>query len=176
MLKPACSTTGPAPRHGLGATASASRNAIAAVLAPTDIFLELDVPTKARALEAIARFVGARHGLLVGDVCASLGEREEIGSTALGLGVAIPHARVKGLARPIAAFVRLKIPIPFDAPDGKPVSDLFVLLVPQHATETHLLLLAQAAEMFCDVSFREGVRSCAQPAEVHAAFTQWRLS
>ena len=68
----------------------------------------------------------------------------------------------------------MKIPIPFDAPDGKPVSDLFVLLVPQHATETHLSLLAGVAEMFCDVSFREELRACVQADRIHAAFATWR--
>ena len=105
---------------------------------------------------------------------ASLAEREKIGSTAVGCGIAIPHARVKYLLRPAAAFVRMKIPIPFDAPDGKPVSDLFVLLVPQHATETHLALLAGVAEMFCDMSFREELRAGAEADRIHVAFARWR--
>ena len=106
-------------------------------------------------MEEIARVVGERHGLHAVDVYASLVERERIGSTALGCGVAMPHARVKGLARPVAAFVRTRLAIPFDAPDVKPVTDVLVLLVPRQATDEHLLLLAQAAEMFCDHSFRE---------------------
>lgn len=174
MLKPLYPTTQLATPLHLSLTASVSRNAIAAILTPADIILDLDVPTKERALEFIARFVGVRHGLLDEEVYASLGEREKIGSTALGCGVAIPHARVKGISRPVAAFVRLKMPIPFDARDGKPVSDMLVLLVPQDATEAHLLLLAQVAEMFCAKSFREGLRACTQAAEIHAAFTQWR--
>ena len=136
-----------------GETGSVSRNAVAAILTPADILLDLDVPTKERALEEIARFAGARNGLPYEDVQASLVEREKIGSTGVGCGVAIPHARVRYLLYSVAAFVRTKVPIPFDAPDGKPVSDLLVLLVPQHATETHLSLLAEAAEMFCHVSF-----------------------
>ena len=157
-----------------GAAEHAARNAVAEILTPDDILLDLDVPTKERAMEELARFIGARHGLLDRDVHAGLVERERIGSTALGLGVAIPHARVKGLSHAIAAFVRMKWAILFDAPDGKPVSDILVLLVPWHATEEHLLLLAQAAEMFCDTSFREDLRACVETAEVHAAFAQWR--
>lgn len=91
----------------------------------------------------------------------------------MGCGVAIPHARVKYLLYAVAAFVRMKIPIPFDAPDGKPVGDFFVLLIPQQATETHLSLLAEAAEMFCDVSFREELRICSQVDGIHAAFAKW---
>ena len=174
MLNPACPTTPVATRLRPGATVSTSRNAIAAILNPSDVLLDLDVPTKKRALEDISRFVGARHGLVDDEVYASLVEREEIGSTALGQGFAIPHARVPGLSRAIAAFVRTEIPIPFDAPDGKPVSDMLVILVPQHATDAHLMLLAQAAEMFCDVSFRERLRASVDAAEVHATFAQWR--
>ncbi len=79
-----------------------------------------------------------------------------------------------GLSRAIAAFVRTEIPIAFDAPDGKPVSDMLVILVPQHATEAHLMLLAEVAEMFCDVEFRDRLRASADTAEVHATFAQWR--
>ena len=176
MMNPAYAATHVATWPRVGATASAARNAVAAILAPSDILLDLDVSTKDRALEEIARFIGTRHGLVDGDVRASLVEREKIGSTAVGCGVAIPHARVRDLIRPIAAFVRTKIPIPFDAPDGKPVSDLFVLLVPRHATETHLRILAQVAEMFFDVSFREGLRMRADVDGIHTAFAQWRPS
>ncbi len=174
MLNPAYATTHFARQPCLGTTTSESWNDIAAILTPADILLDLDVPTKGRALEEIARFISTRHGLVDEDVRASLVKRETIGSTAVGCGVAIPHARVKDLLRPVAAFVRMKMPIPFDAPDGKPVSDLFVLLVPQHATEAHLLLLAQVAEMFCDVSFREGLRACTHDDGIHAAIAQWR--
>ena len=173
MLNAACSTTPVAMGCRLTATISESRNGLAAILTPADLLLDLDVPTKTRALQEIARFVGARHGLAERKVYASLVGREEIGSTALGCGVAVPHARVKGLSRPIALYARMKYAIPFDAPDDKPVSDMFVLLVPQHATDAHLLLLAQVAEMFCDVSFREDLRTCVEAAEVHAAFTRW---
>jgi PTS system nitrogen regulatory IIA component len=174
MLKPAYAATQVVTPLRQSAKTGVARNAIAAILTPADIIFDLDVPAKARALEFIAKFVGARHGLLDGEVYANLSERETIGSTALGCGVAIPHARVKGLSGPVAAFVRMKNPIPFDAPDGKPVSDMLVLLVPQDATEAHLLLLAQVAEMFCAKSFREGLRACTQAAGIHAAFTQWR--
>ena len=156
------------------ATASAPRNAIAAILTPADILLDVDVPTKNRAFEEIARFIAAPHGLVDRDVQASLVERERIGSTGLGHGIAIPHARVRGLTQPIAAFVRLKCALDFDAPDGKPVSDILCLLVPRHATEGHLLLLAEVAEMFCDKAFREHLRNCDNAAEVHAAFARWR--
>jgi PTS system nitrogen regulatory IIA component len=173
MLNAACSITDVAPRMHVGAAARAPRNAIAAILTPDDILLDVDLPTKSRAFEEIARFVAARHALVGANVLASLATREEIGSTGLGCGVAVPHARVEGLSRPIAAFARTRFPIPFDAPDGKPVSDMFALLVPRHATETHLLLLAGVADMFCDKAFREDLRTRNDATEVHAAFAQW---
>ena len=144
----------------------ASRNALAEILEPTDVLLGLDVATKSAALREIARFISARHQLSDAAVHASLVEREEIGSTGLGCGVAIPHARVKELARPVAAFVRTQIAIPFEAPDGKPVTDIIVLLVPHEATDDHLLLLAEVAEMFADRRFREDLRNCGDAGEV----------
>ncbi len=174
MLNPTYATpSGTTPRRR-GATAGASSNAIASILTADDVLLGLDVSSKHCAFAEIARFVGARHGLPVADVLAGLDEREELGSTAIGLGVAIPHARVRTLTQPIAAFVRLKWAIPFDAPDGKPVTDVLALLVPYHANDAHLLLLAQVAEMFCDKAFRESLRSCDQTTEVQSVFARWR--
>jgi PTS system nitrogen regulatory IIA component len=174
MLNPAYAAALGTTGHLLSATASTARNAIAAILTPADILLDVDVPTKNRALEEAARHVAARHGLANDGVHASLVEREKFGSTALGRGIAIPHARVTGLSQPIAAFVRLKWAIAFDAPDGRPVSDMLCLLVPRRATEAHLLLLAEVAEMFCDKSFREELRSRVHAADVHEAFVRWR--
>ncbi len=145
-----------------------SRNTLAEILQPTDILLGLDVATKSEALLEIARFIGARHQLSDVTVHASLVEREEMGSTGLGCGVAIPHARVDGLDRPVAAFIRTQTAIPFDAPDGKPVADMIVLLVPHEATDEHLLLLAEIAELFVDKRFREKLRNCADAGEVRA--------
>jgi len=157
----------------LGAASQCSReqsNAIAAILTPADVFLGLEAATKERAFEHIARFIALRHGLSAASVQASLVERERIGSTGLGFGIAIPHARIKGLSRPIATFVRTKIPLAFGAPDDKPVSDMLVLLVPQEVTDAHLQLLATAAQMFSDRGFRENLRGSADPAAVHSAF------
>ena len=146
------------------------RNAIAAIMTPADVLLGLEAATKERAFEHIARFIALRHGLCAASVHASLVEREKIGSTALGFGIAIPHARIKGLSRPIAAFVRTKFPLWFGAPDDKPVSDMLVLLVPQEVTDEHLQLLATAAQMFSDRGFRESLRVGADAAAVHSAF------
>ena len=173
MLNPVLPSMAVAAKLREGLTGSPPPTVVAELLRPGDILLHLDVPTKERALEDISRFVAARHGLVAEKLYASLVEREKVGSTGLGQGLAIPHARVPGLSQVIAAFARTADAIPFDAPDGKPVSDLLVILVSRHATEAHLSLLAAAAEMFCNAAFRERLRACADAAAVHAAFTQW---
>ena len=97
---------------------------------------------------------------------AALSRREQLGSTGLGEGVAIPHARVEGLAQAQIAYLRLKTPIPFDAPDAKPVSDFLVILVPKQATEEHLQILADTTQLFSDSKFRERLHSCRHAMEV----------
>jgi PTS system nitrogen regulatory IIA component len=148
-------------------------NAVAELLSPETVLLDVDVPTKARALDEAARALAPRDGLAAAAVAASLAAREAMGSTGLGQGVAIPHARIKGLPQARLAFVRTKLAIPFDAPDGKPVSEMLVLLVPEHATEQHLQILADAAQMFCDRAFRERLRAATAPGQVCALFAGW---
>jgi nitrogen PTS system EIIA component len=154
--------------HGL------QQNALADVLALEDILLDVDAATRDRVFMEIARLIEARYGLREQDVVAGLAEREKLGSTALGRGVAIPHARLKGLSHPIAAFVRPQLAIPFDAPDAKPVSSLLVLLVPEDATDAHLELLAQAASMFCDKAFRDRLSSCVAAPDILATVAAWQ--
>lgn len=149
----------------------ASRSALAGLLQPADVFLSLEAANADQAISGIARFVSRRHWLSETVVRSRLAEREHIGSTAIGCGVAVPHARLKGLSRPVAAFVRTTMPISFDAPDGKPVSEMLVLLVPWDATEEHLVLLAEVAAMFSDRQFRDELRSCVDCNEVHARLT-----
>jgi PTS system nitrogen regulatory IIA component len=148
-------------------------SAFAEVLSPEDVLLDLDLPTKKRVFEAVGHLLETNHGLAHAQVAQSLSARERLGSTGLGRGIALPHARIKGLHEAIAAFVRLKLAIPFEAPDGKPVSDMLILLVPEHATERHLELLAAAAEMFNDQHFREHLRMCNEAGGVCRLFTDW---
>jgi PTS system nitrogen regulatory IIA component len=151
---------------------SASRSALAEILEPADVLLGLDAATADQAISGIARFLASRHGLSDTAVRAGLAERERIGSTALGCGVAIPHARLKGLSRPVGVFVRTKLGIPFDAPDGKPVTDMVVLLVPWEATEEHLVILAELATMFSDREFRDELRNRTDREQVHSMLTR----
>jgi PTS system nitrogen regulatory IIA component len=151
-------------------------NSIAQLLSPEDVLLDLDVSTKKRVFEEVGRLLERRHGLAQTQVVESLSAREKLGSTGLGQGVALPHARIKHLQQAVAAFVRLKLPIPFEAPDGKPVSEMLVLLVPEHATEEHLQLLAEVAQMFCDRSFREQLRMGVDASSICQLFADWTPS
>jgi PTS system nitrogen regulatory IIA component len=150
----------------------AIRSALAEILQPADVLLGLDAGTAEQAISGIARFVASRQDLSAFVVRAALAARERLGSTALGCGVAIPHARLKGLSRPVAAFVRMDLPVSFDAPDGKPVSDMLVLLVPREATEEHLIVLAEVAAMFSDKEFRDDLRACTDRDQVYARLTR----
>lgn len=145
-------------------------NSIADLLWPEDILLDLDVASKPRFFDEIGRHMEREHAMPKEWVAHSLAHREQIGSTALGEGVAIPHARVKDLERIQLAYVRLKSPIPFDAPDGKPVTNILVLLVPRQATDAHLEILAEATQMFADRRFRERLHRCTHALEVKQLF------
>jgi PTS system nitrogen regulatory IIA component len=100
--------------------------------------------------------------------------RERMGSTGLGHGVAIPHGRIKGLKDALGAFVRLAQPVPFDAPDGNPVSLVFVLLVPEKANEKHLQILSELAQMFSDKALREAMSRAPDAAALYELIAAWQ--
>lgn len=131
-----------------------------------DILLDAKVQNRQQLFEHVAQHLHQRYGLPAVQITQRLMERERLGSTGLGKGVAIPHARLAGLQVPLAVFIRPESPIPFDAPDGKPVGELFLLLVPEHANQDHLQLLAAAARLFCTQPFRTTLRNASRPEEV----------
>jgi PTS system nitrogen regulatory IIA component len=145
-------------------------NAIAQHLWPEDILLDIEVADKDQLFDEIGRHMEREHAMPRAGVVAGLARREQVGSTGLGEGVAIPHSRVEALSRIQAAYLRLKHPIPYDAPDGRPVSDVLVLLVPKQATDEHLLILADASQIFADSIFRERLHTCRHPVEVKSLF------
>ena len=149
---------------------------IADLLPAPNVVVGLDAPTKARLFEAIGGLFERQQGLSRQLVTDSLATREKLGSTGLGQGIAIPHGRIKGLKDALAAFVRLANPIAFDAPDGKPVNHVFVLLVPEHATEQHLQLLSELAQMFSDRRFRDQLGAADDAATLHALFIGWQAT
>jgi nitrogen PTS system EIIA component len=131
-----------------------------------DILLDVDVANKTQLFNEIGRQLEREHGMSHEWLVAGLSRREQLGSTGLGEGVAIPHCRVEGLAQIHIAYLRLKAPIPYDAPDGRPVSDIIVILVPKHATEEHLQILAETTQIFSDSKFRDRLHSCQHAMEV----------
>jgi len=143
------------------------------LLSAEDILIDLEVSCKDQLIEQVSRHMQRAHGLPHRSVALSLFHREQIGSTGLGGGFAIPHARVKELDRIRVAYARLKSPISFDAPDGKPVSAALVLLVPKQAAEEHLRILAEATQMLADRRFREQLERCKQPLEIKRLFDNW---
>ncbi len=151
-------------------------NQIAELLPGSNVVLDLEADSKPRLFDAVGGLFEADASLARATVVASLAAREKLGSTGLGQGVAIPHGRIKGLQQARGAFVRLARPIPFDAPDGKPVSQVFVLLVPEHATDQHLQLLSELAQMFSERVFRERLAAAGSPADVLALIRDWAPS
>lgn len=140
------------------------------LLALEQVVLGLEASSKKRVFEQAGILFEARLGLARATIFDSLFAREKLGSTGLGQGVAIPHGRIKGLKHAAGAFLRLATPVPFDSPDGRPVDLLFVLLVPEQATEQHLQILSELAQRFSDRAFREKLQSVTDPAEVVAMF------
>lgn len=100
-------------------------------------------------------------------------EREHLGSTALGRGVAVPHGRLSGLPAPVGAFIQLASAIEFDALDRRPVDLLFALLVPDDSPDAHLQLLAQLARMFSDAEFSQQLRATRSDVELYDQLQRW---
>ena len=149
-------------------------NPIAALLPAANIIVDLDVATKTQVFAAVADMFERNAGLRHQGVAASLAAREKLGSTGLGQGIAIPHGRIHALHDAQGAFARLRKPVPFDAPDGKPVDQLFVLLVPEHATDQHLQLLSELAQMFSDRGFRDRLAHAPDAGAVAEVFRNWQ--
>ena len=145
-------------------------NPLINLLSVEQIVLDLDASSKKRVFEQAAILFETRLGVARAVIFDSLFAREKLGSTGLGQGVAIPHGRIKGLKHAAGAFMRLAAPVPFDSPDGRPVSLLFVLLVPEQATEQHLQILSELAQRFSDRNFRETLSNASEPAAVLALF------
>ncbi len=148
-------------------------NLIASLIKPQNVQVELDAPSKKRLFELVGQMFQASCGVSETDVFDSLFSREKLGSTALGYGVAIPHGRIKGLKDTALACVRLKSPIDFDAPDNLPVDLVFVLLAPATATDLHLQILGELAQMLSDASFRERLRQAPDAASMHRLIQSW---
>jgi PTS system nitrogen regulatory IIA component len=148
-------------------------NLISRILPPSNILLDLEVTSKKRVFEQVGLLFENNHGIARSIVFDSLFSRERLGSTGLGQGVAVPHGRIKGLTDAIAAFVRLAQPIAFEAPDGKPVQMLVFLMVPEQATQLHLEILSELAQMLSNRSLRDALLIEPSASAIHALLTHW---
>jgi len=148
-------------------------NQISRLLPPTNVLVDVEATSKKRVFEAAALLFENHQGLARDKVFDSLFARERLGSTGLGQGVAVPHGRIKGLRDAVGAFIRVSDPIPFDAPDGKPVSILIFLLVPEQATQLHLEILSELAQMLSDRNFRQSLATAPDAATAHRLLVNW---
>ncbi len=139
------------------------------------IICNADVTSKKRALELISELFSRTIGTEVTSksVFESLINRERLGSTGLGKGIAIPHARIEGLHNATGILIKLKEPISYDAIDGEPVDILFALLVPEHYTDEHLNILAVLAEMFSDTDICDTLRQHTTAEPMYNLLDDW---
>ncbi len=148
-------------------------NVLAKHLPANHVTLDLDITSKKRLFEQIGLLFENEGRVARAQVFDALFAREKLGSTGLGFGVAIPHGRIKNLRDTLAVFIRAKAGIPFEAPDGAPVRLVFAMLVPEHATEQHLNLLSELAQMFSDPDLRALLETETDAAKVHQLLTEW---
>ena len=137
------------------------------ILAPDRVHSNVPVASRKRTLQMLGEILAdAEPQLCPQSVFDLLVARERLGSTGLGEGCALPHARVPGLGRTLAAFLRLRSGVDFDSPDHEPVDLVFGLLVPEESTEEHLETLADIARVFSDERVRSSIRSTEEPARI----------
>ncbi|MFU8836972.1 MAG: PTS IIA-like nitrogen regulatory protein PtsN [Thiohalomonadaceae bacterium] len=139
------------------------------------IICNYQAASKKRVLEQLSQLIAnGETDLSQSQVFDSLLSRERLGSTGLGRGVAIPHARIKNSDRTIAALLKLESGVDYDAIDGQAVDLVFALLVPEQATDEHLQLLAQLAEMFSNSELVIRLRNASEPQQLLQAIQEWQ--
>jgi len=148
-------------------------NALLDLFTPDCIALHSPAKNRSEAFALAGSLFSERLNLSPDLIISFLNAREDLGSTALGAGVAIPHGRVKGLKDPVAALVRLNAPIEFAAPDGLPISILIFLLVPEKATQQHLEILSSIAQLLSDPDARSKISAENEPEKVCRLLQEW---
>jgi len=136
------------------------------------ISTRVSAANKKKALAVIAEIAARNFGLEAGEVLDALNEREAAGSTGVGYGVAVPHARLNGLERMRGVFVRLDLPVEFDSVDDQPVDLMFALFAPRNAGAEHLRALARVSRLLRQSELREQLRQARTADAVHALLVQ----
>jgi PTS system nitrogen regulatory IIA component len=139
---------------------------ISALLSPRRIFLDTEISSKKKLLQLIANIVADQTQLAESLIYSNLLNRERLGSTGLGHGIAVPHARVENLDKTIGCLFRLTEPVNFEAPDNQPVDLVFTIIIPQEATEEHLLILSSLARIFSQTDVCEAIRGATSRDEI----------
>ena len=135
------------------------------------------VTSKKRALEVVSELLGHETG--ADDplpIFELLTEREKLGSTSLGHGVALPHARTSLCDHAIGAFIKLDKGVDFDSPDNTPTDLIFALMVPEHYTDEHLKILAGLAGLFNDTNFCQTLRNAPDSQELFKRLNTWQIT
>lgn len=145
---------------------------IGELLDRTAISARVSAANKKKALAVIAEIAARNFGLEPGNVLDALIEREAAGSTGVGHGVAVPHARLEGLQRMRGVFVRLEQPVEFQSVDDQPVDLLFALFAPKNAGAEHLRALARVSRLLRQGELREQLRKARSADAVHALLVQ----
>lgn len=144
---------------------------IATLLSPRSVLAELRATAKKQALQELAYRAAAASGLHERTIIDAVWEREKLGSTGLGGGIAIPHARLSGLKSLHGVFARLVTPIDFDAVDDRPVDLIFMLVAPEGAGADHLTALARVSRAMRDRSLVEKIRASSNADAIYALLT-----
>lgn len=149
---------------------------IADLIAPRAVIAQLRVGGKKQALQELARRAAVLTGVNDRAIYEVLLERERLGTTGIGNGVAIPHGKLRGLARLCGSFARLDRPIPFEAIDDQPVDLIFVLLAPEDAGADHLKALARISRLLRDRGMCEKLRGTDKADALYALLTSYAAS
>jgi len=149
---------------------------LAELLTPQRIALDMRLNSRKRLLERLAKQLtnSDSNALDERDFFEALCERERLGSTALGHGVVIPHARLQGLDDSRASFIRLSTPLEYESPDGKAVDLVIGLAVPQACTDSHLRILSQLASYLQLEDFRAGLRQATSAVKLLDFLQHWQ--
>jgi nitrogen PTS system EIIA component len=141
------------------------------LLAPEGIIPSLSANSKKQALQELAQRASELTGLDARDVFDTLLQRERLGSTGLGRGIAIPHVKFRSLTDIVCLFARTSEPIEFESHDGQPVDLIFLLLAPEHASGDHLKALSRISRLMREPSTLERLRAASDAKAIREILT-----
>ncbi len=154
---------------------------ISTLINPDTVICDVEAGSKKRVLEILAELLSLRASQQNNDnntlhIFQLLTEREKLGSTGMGHGIALPHARTETTDHATSAFIKLKKGVNFDSTDQQPTDLIFALMVPEHSAEQHLQILAHLAALFSDTSLCAALRATTTADELYNQLTHWTLT